>query len=253
MTRDDSVMTSIQEIQRLEHERSRELARREADAKRAQEARLVAERIAAERQAQDRAAALEAQRRAEAAAAESRARADREEREAREMQLRAEAEEARELRAEARREAHARTMAEIERQARTGFRARTLAAILVGTLGLCAVGAYLFAFKPMLAAHEARISELRIRAERADRERDAARSAQAAVASRIRAVESLPAITHVQTPQSPIGSPTTRRSARPTTVRTPTAEAPIDIDATGDDIFTMDDAARAGNTHRAHR
>jgi colicin import membrane protein len=253
-TRDDSVLTSIQEIQRLEHERLRELARREADAKQALEAKIEAARTAAEREEHERIVALEAQRLAEQEAREFAARAILEAREMREMQLRADAEREHDLRTEARREAHARAMAEIETHTRTGIRAKSLVAILLGTLGLCAGAAYLIAYKPMVAAHDARVSELRSRAERADRERDAARTAQASLASRIRAVASLPTIQHAPTIVQPLTrSPSAPRTVRSTANRNSATEAPIDIDGTGEDIFAIDDAARVGNPHRAHR
>lgn len=255
-TRDDSVLTSIQEIQRLEDERVREAARKSAEAERARIEKLEAARAESERQAAERVAAIESERAAEQVARASRERADREAREAREMQLRADAERERELRAEERREAHARAMAEIESKGRAGVGAGALVALVLAALSLTAVVGYFVAYRPLVAAQGARIAELRVRAERADQEREAARIAQERLAARIHDLASRPSpapVVPVAAPQTRTGVPVAARHDRPTTSRNTQTQAPIDIDGEGVDPFAMDDGARPTAPRRPRR
>ncbi len=255
-TRDDSVLTSIQEIQRLEDERARESARHELEAERIRIEKLEGARAEAERQVIERLAAVEAKRAAEERAQASRECADREAREAREMQLRAEAERERELRAEERREAHSRAMAEINARGRSGIGVNVLVALVLGALGLTAAAGYYGAYRPLAAAQDARIAELRARAEHADRESEAARIAQEHIAARIRDLASHPAPlppAPVVAPQARTGGSAATRRDHPTNTRNTQTQSPIDIDGEGPDPFAMDDGARPTRVGRRRR
>ncbi len=249
-TRDDSVLTSIHEIQRLEAERVREAARRADEAERARLLRLDGERADAERRAGERVVALEAERNAEQRRRESIERDARDAREAREMQLRAEAERERAAREHDRTEAHARAMAEIARASRRGVGAPLLAAIVVGGLAALGAAGYYGAYRPMVASHDARLAELRARTARAESDRDHARAEHEAIAARIREVAQRSA---------PVVAPVAARSAitpqrvRVSRPRTPVEAPAIDIETDGPDPFAMDDGARTTPVRRPRR
>lgn len=254
--REDSVLTSILELQRLEDERTRDLARRAEEAERVRLAKLDAVRAEAARAEAERIAKLEAERAAERSAKECAERAEREAREARELTLRAEAEREREHRAEERREAHARAMAEIESRSRAGVRAPTAVAMALGLLAVIGVAGYFSAWRPMMAAHDARLTALREQSERAARDLDAARIAQQNLAARIHDVASRPVAPTVTAvaPPTRVTSGTPQRRGRVITSAAAHAntEAPIDIDGPNVD-FGVDDGARVAPSRRPRR
>jgi hypothetical protein len=253
-TRDDSVLTSIQEIQRIEAERVREAARRADEAERTRALRSEAALADAERRAAERVAALEAERHAEQRRRESDDLVAREAREARELQLRADAEGERAVREIERAEAHARAMADIARASRRGVGAPLLAALVLGGLGALAAAGYYGAYRPMVASHYARLADLRTRTARAEADRDHARAEHEAIAARIREAgrPSAPAVAPPAAPSAAHSAATPQR-VRSTPRRTPNEAPTIDIDGEGPDPFAMDDGARTTPARRPRR
>ena len=255
-TREDSVLTSIKELQHLEDERTREIARRAEDAERARLAKLEAARIEAQRVEAERIARIESERVAELAAKERAERAEREAREASEIALRSEAERERDRRVEERREAHARAMAEIEARSNAGVRAPTVVAIALGVFAAIGAGGYFGVWRPMEAAHDARVAALRAQTDRAAQERDAARAAQQSLEARMHDLGSRP-VTPIATTSVPPArgvAATTPRRGRATTSASGRTNNETVIDIDGENVdFGMDDGARAAPARRPRR
>lgn len=171
--REDSLITSLQELHRMEEARMEDEARRRAEAERVRAAEVEAAR------AEALAAAERREREArEAREADARARADAQRREeeaqlAREMAVRAQAEAALETARLERIEEHERALAEIRARSRRGLSAGSAVLIAVGALAVTAVGGFLGVYQPMVREHDARMVSLE---QRARAERDALRA-----------------------------------------------------------------------------
>jgi hypothetical protein len=248
--REDSVLTSIREIQHMEEERQRETARRAEAAVQERQARAEAARMEAERAATVRAEALESERREEQRRRDEAERAARESREARELAIRVQADAERSLRAQQRADEHALAMAKIEAERRRGVQGPKALALVFGAIALTGALGWFGVYVPHTRQHAAELSSLEYRAQVAQRERDRVRAEADALESRVRQAAQAPrptpapaaVATHVPTRNPP---PTRRVPARTTQQAAPAA---IDIDGPdplgGNDPFAMDDGAR---------
>lgn len=242
--REDSVLTSIQEIQRLEQERLRDIARRAAEEERARTARLEEARLEAERQVEARRAALEAERAEEQRRRDESERKEREAREARELALRSRAEAEREARAREQAEAHARAMAEIEARSHRGAGGVVVTAMVLGAVMLTGALGYFGLYEPTMRRHAAQVQSLEARERIARGNRDEAERQAVRLAERIHAVSTA-------TP-TPVVAPAVRapvvqhvpqaHGAHPQAPRTRTPELNLDLD--GNDPFALDDGAQ---------
>jgi hypothetical protein len=256
--REDSVLTSIREIQRVEEERQRETVRRAEAAAQERQARAEAARMEAERAATLRAEALEAERRDEQRRRDEAERAAREARDARELAIRAQADAERSLRAQQLADDHALAMAKIEAERRRGVQAPKALAMVLGAVALTGALGWFGVYVPHARQHAAELSSIEYRAQLAQRDRDRVRAEADALAARVLQAAQAPRPTApsaaLPAPAPTRNSPAIRRVPARTT--TPTTPAAIDIDGPdplgGNDPFAMDDGARRA-TGRAPR
>jgi len=248
--REDSVLTSIREIQRMEEERQRDTARRAEAAAQERQARAEAARLEVERAATARAEALESERCEEQRRRDEAERAARESREARELAIRVQADAERSLRAQQLADEHALAMAKIEAERRRGVQAPKAFALVFGAIALTGAVGWFGVYVPHARQHASELSSLEYRAQVAQRDRDRVRAEADVLEARVRQAAQAPRPTPtpavVATPVPNRNSPPIRRiPARNTQQAAPEV---IDIDGpgtmNGTDPFAMDDGLR---------
>lgn len=252
---EDSILTSIRELQRIEEERQRDDAYRAEAAEREAAARLEAARLEAEREATARAVRLEAERDAEQRRRNESERRIREVREARELAIRAESDAASALRAERLVHEHAQTMAAIEAVRDRNVHTPQVIAMVLGAVALTGALGWFGVYVPQQRRHAEAEALIAARTQTAQREGDRARHDVETLAERLRGAvrTAAPELTAVTAASSaPRNTPRTTPRTTPR-VQGPSQSEPIDtitIDD-NDDPFAMDDGVRS--PHRGTR
>lgn len=242
--REDSVLTSIREIQRMEEERQRETVRRAEAAERERQARAEAAREEAARQVAAREAALEVERAEEQRRRDASERKAREERELRELTIRAKADAERSLRAQRLADEHALAMASIEAEWRRGVQAPKAVALVLGAIAITGVAGWFGVYVPHQRQHAAEVSSIEHRAQVAQRERDRVRQAADTLEARLREAANTPRPAPVVAAVAPAAPRVQPRTAPRVRAQQQQAPEVIDIDGPSADPFAMDDGAR---------
>jgi colicin import membrane protein len=248
---EDSVLTSIRELQRLEDERSHEVSRRAAQVERDRATARQAEFEREARTAADRLAALEAERKADADRRIREEAVARRMREEAELRVRADTERAHASRLLQMKVAHAEALAVIDAEARAQQGARqslVIAAFALVAFVAAGYGAVRYTQRETQRATEAAMAADALRRQAAY---DLARAQQARDDARRAVPAAVPTVASLQPPASPQGNRAIpRRSMRQTrpAAAAPQHDAPIEIDVDGPDPFALDDHARVRST-----
>jgi hypothetical protein len=248
-TREDSVLTSIQEIQNIEAERVREHERRVKEAESARILQLEHARAETARREVERAQALENEQRAEQRHRESEIARSKELREIAELRLRAEADKTRSARLEAQAEAHAIALASIREDGARGVRPVGVMLAAIATVCAVAVGGYWGVYRPMQATHAREIAMLRSQQDQASAARAQAQRDTVALEDQIRAARqrAIPVVPVISTENNARPTPHVRRNTPSTRVTSTNHAAeigPIDLNEGPDPLSNNDDTRR---------